>query len=249
MAIYFAGGPSEHWWCMYMWQLSEMNVNFVMMSQVMSLTSFLVTLPRTSCCLLNKLFILPSVHCIFSHPAHSYGRKPLIVPPSTPRAGAIMARGALPNLLNRPVSLATCRQACHLIGLPKELKVLHRLQVNTAEDTKQGDRLICCTYIQTCMQEGNNLIEEFVSAICNGLGYAAGIALPLCLAGKQCRSGSFWRSGSLEAAHPLQQMCDSWYERCADHSRCAYPLKKCVWAGGHHALGELIKLLQKDTER
>ena len=57
----------------------------------------------------------------------------------------MMARGALPNLLNFPVSLATCRQACHIIDLPKDLKVLNRLQASMAKDTKQGDRLVCST--------------------------------------------------------------------------------------------------------
>ena len=58
-----------------------------------------------------------------------------------------------------------------------------------------------------------------------------------------------WRSGSLEAAHLLQQMRDSWYERCADHSRCANPLEKCVRPGVHHALSELVKFLHRDAER
>ena len=179
-----------------------------------------------------------------------HGRKPLIVPPSTPRAGAMTARGALPNLLNCPVSLATCRQACPFKQLPKELKVLHGLQVSTAEDTKQGDRLICCTYMRTGRQEGNNLIaEEPMSASCSGLGLAAGIALPARLAGGHCRSGLGCQSGSLEVTHPLQQMRDSWYERCADHSRCAYPFKECVWPGVHHALGEFIKFLHSNAER
>ena len=132
-----------------LWQLSEKNVVSVM--TVSSHVSHVIPCHIASrhALLAEQLFMLPSVHCIFSHPAHSYGRKPLIVPPSTPRAGAMMARGALPNLLNCPVSLATCRQACHFIELPKELKVLNRLQVSTAKDTKQGDRLVCCTYIHT----------------------------------------------------------------------------------------------------
>ena len=179
-----------------------------------------------------------------------HGRKPLIVPPSTPRAGAMMARGALPNLLNCPVSLATCRQACHFKQLPKELKVLHGLQVSAAKDTKQGGRLICSTYMHTGRQEGNSLIaEELMSTSCSGLGQAAGIALPMRLAGGHCRSGLVCQSGSPEAAHPLQQMSDSWYERCADHSRCAHPLEECVWPGAHHALGEFIEFLHRNAER
>ena len=37
------------------------------------------------------------------------GSSPRNVPPITPRAGAMMARGALPNLPNWPLSRAACK--------------------------------------------------------------------------------------------------------------------------------------------